>query len=90
MAETGPVFADSKTVTTAGTPEALTTRDIRCRSVFLVPISTNTGVAKVVDSVTNAKICTIPAGGITLPIGNPAAIDIDVSVNGEGVEWCAV
>ncbi len=90
MAEVGPVYADTKTITTAGTPEALTTRSIACTSVFIRGLATNTGVAKIVDSATDAKTTDIPAGGLSLPVSNPALIEIDVAVNGEGVEWVAI
>lgn len=88
--EQGPVYVDSKTVTVAGTPEALTTREIQCASVFILPKSGNTGNAELVDTLTTTKQITIPTAGITVPIGNPALIKIDVTVSGEGVDWVAV
>ena len=91
MPEPGPIYSEaSKTVTAAGTPEALTTRDISCTSVFIVPLTSNTGSVYVVDSVTDAKRTPIPTAGVTLPIGNPALIQIDADTNGEGVSWLAV
>ena len=88
--EAGQVFVDSKTVTAAGTPEALTTREITCTSVFLLTKVANTGNVLLVDFTTNTKQFLIPPAGITLPIGNPALINIDVSVNAEGLDWIAV
>lgn len=88
--ETGKVYVDSKTVATAGTPEALTTREIRCGSVFILPKSANTGDVELCDNITTSQQLVIPASGITLPINDPASILIDVTVNGEGVDWVAV
>jgi len=90
MAEVGQVFVDSKTVTTNGTAEVLTTRDVTCTSVFLLPKVANTGDLLLVDFTTESKTLIVPTSGITLPIGNPALIKIDVSVNGEGCDWVAV
>lgn len=87
--EVGPVHIDSKTVTVAGTPEALTTREVLCSSVFLLPLSTNTDTVYVVDSETDAKTFPIPSGGVAVPINNPALIEIDAEVSGEGVTWMA-
>ena len=90
MPEPGPIYVDSKTITAAGAPEALTTRDILCNSVLVTPITTNTQEVYVVDSATNSKTHRITSAGVTLPIGNPALIKIDSDVNGEGVNWMAV
>lgn len=91
MPEPGPIIVEtSKTVASAGTPEVLTTRDVYCNSVLIVPLSTNTQNSYVVDSVTTSKKIKIPTSGITIPVNNPAAIKIDVDVNGEGVSWMAV
>ena len=90
-AEVGQVFVDSKTVAVVGTPEALTTRDLGVRtSVFILPKSGNGGNLLLVDDTTATKTFIVPTSGITLPIGNPALIKIDVSVNGEGCDWIAV
>ncbi len=77
-------------MTTAGTPEALTTRDVQCVSVFIIPKAANSNPVFVVDNVTTTKKVTIPSGGLTIPVGNPNLITIDVTTNGEGVEWMAV
>ena len=91
-AEVGQIFVDSKTVAAAGTPEALTDRDLGVRtSVFILPKSGNGGDLLLVDDTTPAtKTFIVPTSGITLPIGNPALIQIDVSVGGEGCDWIAV
>lgn len=88
MPEEGPIYADSKSVTTAGTPEALTARDIQCGSVHILPNSGHT--VYIVDSQTNAKTFQIAATGITLPINDPRHIKIDVGTDGQGVTWLAV
>lgn len=88
--EQGPIYVDSKTVSSAGTPEALTTREIQCSSVFIQPLSTNCDSVYIVDSVTGSKTLTIPSSGISVPVQNPALIKIDVGTNDEGVEWLAV
>ncbi len=90
-AEVGQVFVDSKTVASAGTPEALTTRDLGVRtSVFILPKVGNGGNLLLVDDTTASQTFIVPTSGITLPIGNPALIQIDVSVGGEGCDWIAV
>ena len=90
----GPITADSKTVTAAGTPEFLTTDSVPCSAVIVRAKDANTGVVYIVDSGDNTKKypgAGLPAGEtITLPIGNPAKIKIDVSVSAEGVDWLAV
>lgn len=85
-----PYYADAKDVTTAGTPEALTDRDLTCESVAIIPKDTNTNNAYVADPVTTTKLCLIPSGGIVLPVRHPAFIQVDVDTNGEGVYWVAV
>lgn len=84
------VACDTKTVGTAGTAEALTTRDVRGSSVFVLPEADNTGVMYVVDSNDSSKKVTIPAGGLTLPVNDPSLISIDSSVSTDGVEWMCV
>ncbi len=88
--ETGQVFVDSKTVSANGTPEAITTREITCGSVFLLPKSGNTNNVYLVDFTTETKLLIIPTSGLTLPISNPALIKIDVDTNAEGLDWVAV
>lgn len=89
-AEVINIAVDSKTVASNGTPEALTTRDVPCSSVFIIPKATNTNPVFVADSGDTSKLVTIPSGGLTLPIGNPNLISIDVTTNDEGVDWMAV
>ncbi len=84
------VACDLKTITTAGVPEALTTREVLGSSVFLFPETSNTGVMYIVDSNDSTKKTTIPTGGLTIPIMNPALISIDASVSTDGVEWTCV
>ncbi len=88
--EVGQVFVDSKTVSAAGTPEAITTRDIACDSVLLLPKSGNMNNVYIVDFTTETKTFPIPTSGLTLPISNPALIKIDVDTNDEGLDWVAV
>ena len=88
--EHGPIYVDDKDVTTAGTPEALTDRNILCSSVAILPKSGNVGDILLVDSVTPSKTAAIPAGGITIAVNRPAAIQIDVTNSGDGVKWFAV
>lgn len=84
------IAIDEKDVAAAGTPEALTTREISCTSVFIVPKAANTNPMFLVDTNTNTKTLPIPSGGISVPIGNPALIKIDVTTNGEGCHWMAI
>ncbi|KKN77081.1 hypothetical protein LCGC14_0364200 [marine sediment metagenome] len=90
MAEAIPIAVGTKTVAVTGTAEELTTRDINCTSVFLLPLTTNTDVVQLVDLTTESQKITIPSTGLTIPISNPALIKIDVAVNGEGLDWVAV
>lgn len=88
--EVGPYYVDTKTVTASGTPEALTTREITCTSVFIRGLKANTGDLLLSDVATPASTSRIPSGGITLPVEDPRKINIDVSVSGEGAEWIAL
>ncbi len=90
MAEVGQNFVDSKTISAAGTPEAITTRVITCTSVFLLPKTGNTNNVYIVDFTDETKTFPIPTSGLTLPISNPALIKIDVDTNDEGLDWVAV
>ena len=89
------IAVDSKTVTTAGTPEALTTRDIGgCVTVILRGDENNTGVYFIVDDENDAL--KFPEEGlaatksIIVPISDPRRIRVDVSVSGEEVNWMAI
>ncbi len=89
-AEVALPFVDSKTVAVTGTPEALTTREIACTSVYLVAASANAGATVyIVDSTTTSKKIRVPAGGLTLPVQDPRDISVDVDTNGDKVEWLA-
>ena len=90
MAEAIPIAVDSKTVAAAGTAEALTTRDISCSALFLLPKAANTGDVFIVDLTTESQTLIIPTAGLALPISNPSLVKIDVSVNEEGLDWVAV
>ena len=88
------LLASEKTVTTAGTAEALSSSQ-RVRSLTIVAKSTNTGRVYVggsdVASSTNAGL----AAGDSLEIPvvtwlDLADIYIDVDTNGEGVDFYAV
>ena len=83
---------DSKTVASAGTPETLTTRDVRGTSLFILPKSSNkkNSPTFVCDSNDTTKTIAIPSGGLTLPIADPSKILVDVSTNGEGVDWMVI
>ena len=88
--EVGQVFVDSKTVSANGTAEFITTRVIRCTSVFILPKAANTGDLLLVDFTTETKKLIVPLSGITLPMSNPALIKIDVTVNDDGCDWVAL
>ncbi len=88
--EVGQQFVGSKTITLAGTPEALTTREISCSSVWIKPKSANTGDIYFTDNTTPSQTIIIPEEGLTMPFQNPAKITIDASVTAEGVDWLAV
>lgn len=84
---------DTKTVTSAGTPEALTTRDVQCTAVIITARTGNSGVIYIVDATTTSKKW--PADGLTagqsatINTNNPASIQIDTDSNGDGVSWIA-
>ena len=90
MAETGPIQIDTKTITAAGTAEDLTARDIKCASVLVRPIPSNTTPVYIVDTVTESQKIVIPQTGMIVPINNPILIKIDADTNGEGVDWMAI
>ena len=85
---------DTKSITSAGTPEVLTTRSVPCEAVLLTAKSTNAGVIYVVDTENTTK--KFPSGGlapgdaVTLPVTNVAVVWVDCSVSGESVDWVAV
>jgi hypothetical protein len=94
MAKEGiSVAVGEQTVAAAGTPEALTTREIECSAVIVAAETTNTGVIYIVDSDADANV--FPKDGlaagetITLPVTDPRKIRIDASVSTDGVSWLA-
>ncbi len=90
MAEVINIAVDQKLVAVALTPEALTARDVQGTSIFVRPIAGQSGTVSVADSNDTSKLIPIPSGGITLPIGDPRLVFIDVSVSGEGADWMCI
>lgn len=90
MVESLPPYVDSKTVSVAGTPEALTARILNVKSVALVPQSGNTGIIYIVDNATPANKWPIPVSGVVLPINELRVIFLDVDTNDDGLDWVAV
>lgn len=87
----GAYSVGEKDITSAGTPEALTTQDVTCESVAITGKSTNTGAVYVTDPENASNTFLLRDGStITLPVKHPALIMIDVDTNGEGVHWMAV
>lgn len=84
--EQASYYVDS--LTTSGCAEALTSREIRCNSVFLLPASGNT--INLLDPEDNCKSVAIPASGLTVPINNPALIEIQGACGCETLSWVAV
>lgn len=82
---------DVKTVTLAGTAEALGTT-LATKSIYIRASSTNTGYIYVGGSgVTSANGIILSANdSITLEISDRATVYINSSVNGEGVGYCAL
>ena len=91
MAENSqPPIVDTKDVAVAGTPEALTTRDVRIQSIALLPKIGNAGIIYVLDFNDNSIKWPIPAGGVVIPINDPRRISLDVDTSGDGLDWLAV
>ena len=93
MPEAVPYAVGSKTVAMAGTPEALTNRDIRCGAVVIVAKATNTGVVYIVDPATGDRFPSdglAPGERVEVRVHDPRVVRVDVSVSGEGVDWMAV
>lgn len=88
--ESGNIFNGSKDVATAGTPEFMTAREVAGRSCFILPKAGNTGIIYIVDDTTPATKFPIPTSGITLPLDNPAVVQLDVDTDGDGVNWILV
>lgn len=94
MAIEGNAYAvGSKNITAligSNASEALTTREILCQSVLLLPVSGNTGIVYIVDPSSGTIRNAIPTGGLTIPIQNPASILVAAATSGDDVEWYAV
>ena len=91
MAETINIAVDTTDVPTAGTPVTLTSRTILCSSVYLIAAEGNAGAnVYVVDNGDTSKKIRVPSAGITVPIGDPSLIFVDVDTSGDDVEWMAV
>lgn len=87
----GPITVDTKTVTLAATPEALTADDISCTSVYVIAATTNVGAnIYVTDNTDTSKKIRVPTGGLTLPMGKPKLITVAVDTDGDKVDWMAV
>lgn len=87
----GPITVDSKTVSSAGTPEDLTADTVRCTSVFIIEDPANSGAnVYLVDSNSASKKIEVPASGLTLPVDNPALLRVDVDTDGDAVNWVAI
>ena len=92
--ETPTIIASEKTVTAAGTAEALASAQ-RVRSVTIIAKTTNTGQVYVggsdVASTTNDGLN--PGDELEIPADNwldLADLYVDVDTNGEGVDFYAV
>jgi hypothetical protein len=92
-----------KTITTAGTAEALSATSAEYDYIYLQPLIANTGTAYIggsdVDKDTkNGIALTVPSDSsgikvpplIPLPFKDPSLIYADVTVNGEGVHWIGI
>lgn len=91
MPETQPPFIDTTTVTTAGTPVVLTTRDIICLSVYLVAAEANSGAnVYIVDRADTTKKVRLPGSGLSIPVNTPSEIMVDADTSGDIVEWVAL
>ena len=93
--ETPTLIASAKTVTTAGTAEALVAASQRVSSVTVVAKASNTGSVYVggsdVASTTNDGLA--PGDSMEIPSHNYldlVNIFVDVSISGEGVDFYAV
>lgn len=78
----------TKNVTTAGTPEQLSTGQA-CRGVLVRAKTTNTGNVKLGMSATPVHVLT-PGEWMWFAVGDLKQIYVDVTVNGEGVVYTYV
>lgn len=83
----------AKTVTTAGTAEALGA-SLATKSIYIRAKATNTSFICVgdsaVDEASNQQIVLYANDSVTLDIANRATVYIDADVNGEGVDYMAM
>ena len=93
--ETPTLISSEKTVTAAGTAEALAAGSQRVRSLTVIAKTGNTGQVYVggsdVASTTNDGLA--PGDGLEVPAENwldLADVYLDVDTNGEGVDYYAV
>jgi hypothetical protein len=88
-------LSGQKTVTTAGTAEALGSDQIDF-GLIVKALDTNTGIVVVgndgADDVTVSNGFRLAAGDVAVfdHVDNLAAIYVDAAVNGEGVSWLIV
>ena len=87
-----PALSGQKTISTAGTAEALGSQVINA-PIMIKALDTNTDVAAVgndgAGDVTVSNGMRLDAGDVIIMefVGNLASIMVDVAVNGEGVAW---
>ena len=86
------IISGQKTVTAAGTAEALATARQISSPLMIKALSTNTGlvyVGQVSGDVSSANGMPLSAGEsvVLINVGNLAEIWVDSAVNGEGVAW---
>lgn len=88
--EVKPPFVDSQTIDSAGTPEALTTREVACTSVSLKAHPDNTGAIYVCDTATPTKVYPLdPGESIVYPNSKPRDILVDAETSSNVVYWTA-
>lgn len=83
----------TKTVTTAGTPVALSSTPTAFLAVIITPLRTNTGYAYLGSVITASTQHVIAPWMLSAPPGeciDLSVLYLDTSVNGEGVAWEAV
>ncbi len=89
VATVGTIYHNKTTVTTAGTRVALASSQALTAGVYIKALSTNTGLIYVgTSTVSSANGVQLSAKEqIWIPISNLNTINIDSSVNGEGVTY---
>ena len=83
-----------KTVTAAGTPEALSDQDLACAGIYLQALAGNTGLIywgrDKAQALSTVGVELDIGAAIWIPINNLNKIWIDAAVSGEGVCWVIV